>query len=1045
MGLKNFQLDTVEHVDKQFYGARPVRRFLVADETGLGKSLVARGVIAKAIEHLQDDDSVERIDVVYVCSNSDIAQQNISRINVTGDRSLEFASRLTMLATHSRQLASNSGDLIKPVNLVSFTPGTSFDMGWSTGRAQERALLFLLLEPLLGYLDGYRRKAVVNLLRGKVKQYNSFAWTIHALANQLADGVDPVIARAFTDAVRGNGLLERFSGLMDEMGRKHSVPKELSDQVHYLIRDLRRELARVSVQTLAPDLVILDEFQRFRHLLDKSRPEGALAHDLFDYGDARVLLLSATPYKPFTYAEEHDDDHHRDFRRTLEFLAEGAGQLDADAIMANLDTYRRAAVTSKPVADVARQIREQLLTVMCRTERPRRAVGGMLTERTDTGGQLDADDLAGYVALRRLAQEVDGQFSVEYWKSAPYFLNFCDGYQLAERLRRELKDPERAETLRPLVARTCSLDPDAIRAYKKIDYGNARLRGLGADTVDANWWRLLWIPPSLRYLTPGGPYAEDFAEAVTKRLIFSSWAATPTAIASLLSYEADRRTSEGHRTENTPEARRRLADRLSYRLDYSGRPAAMSALALFWPMPGLAALSDPLRFARVAGEAIDPAVAEERLAAELANRLPAGETSDASASEAWYWAAALRIPGALPDGLRDEQLRWGMGGHSGQTGAEIEDPAGLTEHVARALHVIAGAADLDGLPLPPQLGETVARLGMHSPGNVAWRALGRLVHGQGTVTAAGQWRAAALIADALRTLFRRPETTFLLDTVCEKQVYWREVLQYCAHGNLQAVLDEYLHHLIEGQQTVFANDDQLIALAQTAANAIALRPSTYEAFNPMAPDDAIRFTSRFSLRYGGKRQDEENARQPEVRQAFNSPFWPFVLATTSVGQEGIDFHWWSHSIMHWNTPANPVDFEQREGRVDRYAGHAVRRNIAARHGGDILRSEDPDPWCAAYRIASDETHTYGEFAPHWVYPGPAHIERHVAPYPLSADITRFSRLKEDLALYRLTFGQPRQEDMLEILRHRAIGGKHPDILELGLSLSPPRIPGRQPN
>ena len=26
-----------------------------------------------------------------------------------------------------------------------------------------------------------------------------------------------------------------------------------------------------------------------------------------------------------------------------------------------------------------------------------------------------------------------------------------------------------------------------------------------------------------------------------------------------------------------------------------------------------------------------------------------------------------------------------------------------------------------------------------------------------------------------------------------------------------------------------------------------------------------------------------------VREAFNSPFWPFVLATTPVGQEGLDF------------------------------------------------------------------------------------------------------------------------------------------------------------
>ena len=65
-----------------------------------------------------------------------------------------------------------------------------------------------------------------------------------------------------------------------------------------------------------------------------------------------------------------------------------------------------------------------------------------------------------------------------------------------------------------------------------------------------------------------------------------------------------------------------------------------------------------------------------------------------------------------------------------------------------------------------------------------------------------------------------------------------------------------------------------------------------------------------------------------MRTAFNSPFWPFVLATTSVGQEGLDFHQYCHAVVHWNLPANPVDLEQREGRVHRYKGHAIRKNIA---------------------------------------------------------------------------------------------------------------------
>jgi hypothetical protein len=1028
--LKNFQLATVNHVDQRFYGPAQVRRFLVADETGLGKSLVARGVIAKAIEHLQDDDSVGRIDIVYVCSNSDIAHQNISRLNVTGDRSLTIATRLTMLATQSRELASNRGDLIKPVNLVSFTPGTSFDMGWSAGRAAERALLFLLLEPLLGGLYGWRRRAAVNLLRGQVKDHDRFNRVIGDMRRMLADGGDPRIASAFADAVRDQGLLARLSRLIDEMGRKRSVPEHLNIEVLRLIRVLRRELARVSVETLEPDLIILDEFQRFRHLLDDSTPAGELAHHLFGYRAARVLLLSATPYKPFTYAEESDDDHHRDFLRTLEFLANGTGNVDADKIAANLDAYRRAAIAGKPVADIARKVREQLLTVMCRTERPQGQTATMFTERTETAGELDADDLAGFVTMRRLARAVRSQFSVEYWKSAPYFINFSDRYQISDHLRRDLKDPGKAAQLRPLVEQTQRLDPETIRAYAKVDYGNARLRRLAADTVDAGWWQLLWIPPSLPYLTAGGPYAENFAKRVTKRLIFSSWTATPTAIASLLSYEADRLIAEGSRlTENTAEARRRLsADRLTYRREESDRPSTMPSFALFWPMPGLAELTDPLRYARQAGAAVDARGIQTHLAAEISGRLP-------EENAVWY-AAALQIPGAHPEGLTGERVVEAMGGQANEPGDE-----GLKAHVEYALSLVGSAFDVPASG--SDAGVVVARLGMHSPGNIAWRALGRLVHSHAVVSPEGHWYAAAVLANGLRSLFRRPEVVLLLEKLRdERQPYWDTVLGYCAGGNLQAVLDEYLHHLAEAEgRSVFENDEQLIAFAKTAAGAAALRRSPYQAFNPLAPDEPIGFRSRFALRYGGPSQDEESLRQPDIRGAFNSPFWPFVLASTSMGQEGIDFHWWSHSVMHWNTPANPVDFEQREGRVDRYGGHAVRRNIAHRHGPEILRSPDPDPWRAAYQIASDETLTYGEFAPHWVYPGPAHIERHVAPYPLSVDLTRLSRIKEDLALYRLTFGQPRQEDMLELLRKRGVASQPGAIQELGLSLAPLIAPG----
>ena len=65
-GLKDFQRKTVEYVFKRLYGDDPTSRFLIADEVGLGKTLVARGIIAKTLEHL--DVSLETVQpIMGVC------------------------------------------------------------------------------------------------------------------------------------------------------------------------------------------------------------------------------------------------------------------------------------------------------------------------------------------------------------------------------------------------------------------------------------------------------------------------------------------------------------------------------------------------------------------------------------------------------------------------------------------------------------------------------------------------------------------------------------------------------------------------------------------------------------------------------------------------------------------------------------------------------------------------------------------------------------------------------------------------------------------
>lgn len=1013
-GLTGFQRDTVEHVISRFYGDAPATRFLVADETGLGKTIVAKGVIARAIEELEHDDTVQRIDVVYVCSNADIARQNLEKLTVTDEPQQAFASRLTLLAKHGRHLAPRDGSFIKPVNVISFTPGTSFERGWRLGNAEERAMLYLLLREPMG-LSGRRSTAAARVLQGAVQTLDGFRRRIADLEAALGGEIDPTVSGAFLRAARKERLIARMEVLVDAVQGRPSVPTALNGEVTDVIGSMRAVLARESVELVEPDLVILDEFQRFRQLLDPTTEAGALAHHLFEHPQARVLLLSATPYKPFTYAEEGADDHHTNFMETIRFLAAGGNPGTADEVSEALRSYRQALLSGDP-RQAGERVRASLLPVMVRNERPKSVGATMLRERVDVAQGLRSEDLLGFVALQELATEVDADMSVEYWKSAPYFANFIDGYRLGDRVREALKDPARRKRVRTLWKSTQRLSAEALRRFDPVDPGHPRLRDLAHETVDAGWWQLLWVPPSLPYLAPGGPFAEPFAQKVTKRLVFSSWNATPTAVSALLSYEADRRIAEGTRlAENTPEGRQAITSRLTYRVDDRGRPQSMTTLALFLPLPALAEVADPRKHRRRMGGDLTASALRAAVAERLLRSTPrAARPSDEARAHPW-WRHAFGWQGALPGGTTEDEIVSAMRGTDDST--QDADELGLRAHVAEAL---AGPSSTALPELDNDEVSALADLAAHSPGNIAYRSLGRLSGESPYVTPQGHWAAAAALADALRSLFSRPEAILLLDRLTgsggREIPFWRAVLTYCAWGNLQAVLDEYLHHLAKAEGARALDDTRLLQLATTAGAAIGLQRPTYRAFDADEPDLAIRFAPRFALRYGGRDHDDTSVRLPLVRQAFNSPFWPMVLASTSIGQEGIDFHWWCHSITHWNTPTNPVDFEQREGRVDRYDGHAIRRNICERHGEAMLASGEDDPWLAAYRLAEDEHARLGEFAPHWVYPGSTRIERRVMPFALSIDEPRLTRVREDVAWYRLTFGQPRQEDMLAALR-----------------------------
>lgn len=196
---------------------------------------------------------------------------------------------------------------------------------------------------------------------------------------------------------------------------------------------------------------------------------------------------------------------------------------------------------------------------------------------------------------------------------------------------------------------------------------------------------------------------------------------------------------------------------------------------------------------------------------------------------------------------------------------------------------------------------------------------------------------------------------------------------------------------------------------------------TFNSFKARAnggKEKATALRSHFAVAFtkgDGKEKDAD--RKKVIRNAFNSPFRPFVLASTSIGQEGLDFHNYCRRIVHWNLPSNPIDLEQREGRINRFECLAIRQNIAKRYGTVSFKK---NIWKEMFDEAA-KVENGGEgsdLIPFWGLTEKedmVRIERIVPMYPFSRDELAYERLIKILSLYRLTLGQARQEELLEYI------------------------------
>ena len=954
--IKDFQRATAERI-LHIYKDLGHRRVLLADEVGLGKTFVARQVIQLVREwHKEMNDDFFK--VVYICSNANIADQNIKKLDIDNCMSISD-SRLSMQHLHiklaEKRIAQQQNTGNMPESIIPLTPSTSFRFYSAQGIAKERALICNILCRMDCFAT--HQNEVKEFLSCGVKDWqrliNSYNSYIQECGEDYLQEIHKKLQTKLSNET-ANQLVEFAQNGCDNQQRST------------IINTLRRIFAEISIDMLDPDLVVMDEFQRFNSLLEQGEDEQSmLANKFFDdkRSNTKILLLSATPYKPYSTLEELNtdgkDEHYNDFVKVMDFLFASKDKTKQFQLIwqrYSAALKRTDVVNLQPIITAKNLAEEQLYSVMCRTERFNSHI---INDDHVEDVQVLPEDILSFAECQKLMDSLSeenpknrlGNVPMEYVKSSPYLLSFMDKYELKKRIVKALQ--ESGNQGRHKMG-TLLLSKQRINNYdaKRTGPGSGKLKYLH-DLVFGEYGEkkaqfLLWVPASYPYYKAGGLFETDEAKSFSKILLFSSWEMVPRMISVMMSYYEELYTF-GKLRESEEQIR----------LRESGKQICYTA--------------QKNRYG------------ENRLKADNLLEYPC-QTLDPVFSLADFYGKELstirkEIKQRIQQELAEHELLRSLP-QRGRNNARI---------ILSIMKILDGETpeDVTNLYIPSNALDVLTNIAIASPAVCAYRQ-------------SKDKDDAQRVAKAVISVFNKPESAAIIDVLYSKKSeedYYESVLDYCAVGNLQAVLDEYAHML------------QTNSLGKSITEAII-----------------------------GTITDKSVARSKNIRMAFNSPFRPFILSTTSIGQEGLDFHWYARKIVHWNLPSNPVDLEQREGRINRYKCLAIRRNVAKLYSSETYHTWD-ELFDMGYAELKD---SYSEIVPYWCLPMDQfteeqrekleRIERIVPLYPLSRDKYKYQRLIDVLTWYRMTLGQPRQEELLNLLKNMHLSEEQ--LKELTIDLCP---------
>ena len=1091
--LKDFQTQTVEYVYKKLY-VEHRNKFLVADEVGLGKTIVAKGVIIKAFEKFKPSKENPTFNVIYICSNQALAQENLKKLNFTRKPNVieDPLNRLIYLAF--------KGEKRKTIlRFDSLTPATSLNISRGSGSQYERAIIFTLLAH---YSPFRRRKNGLKwLLKGGVGNNN---WNIRTreyydhrkeyFINQTFSKYKDILCstkvanrnlpRFYKHLKQRNGISiwDALLGLCRKIDHTNYMNYDFKNEIIVCLRHL---LTKVCLEFLNADLIILDEFQRYAEILETasselSSPAIELAQAVFELRDTKVLMLSATPFKPYTTMAEQEkgDSHYEEFRRVLKFLLRHESQSFWDEFEKDRrEFFSKISNPSETIKDLpeARKIKEKLQQKyklgMVRTERIMVSDDRNILVKSAMNEPLltKSSDINDFICLDKIVQKMRGvehlriATTVEYNKSCPYPLSFLDGYQIKNKLE-ELKDNAQINQILK-DNKSAWINLNRINEYKPLGemsevssiVPNAKMQYLIDDLNKNESWRWLWLPPTISYYQPTKIFPTN--SQFSKTLIFSSWKMVPRAVATILSYEAERNImaryyqdykedqNEPYFTDNKDNKKRKPSPLLTFKMKAgTSVSSAMSLFTLLYPSKYLSNLYDPEDNIEEKRNIVEIIRILSTLIEKEFHHLKLNElSSEEGTSERWYWATPLLFDKYLFGKDIESQIINLI--DSGDSHNEMdedeneEEATGRNEkrHLQDLIKFFREPKHIGLGKIPKDLFDTLALICLSSPSICFQRSCTKSMNKKFEEV----FKSSYSYALSKNHFFNKPENIALIRILFKDDAdsYWKSVLNYCLQGNLQSSLDEFIHLLIDSGYGI--NEIKLHLV-----DVLSIRTATIKVddLNTFSRGISKKIRTHYAVEFGTQdlETDSGTGRVISVRQAFNSPYRPFVLVSTSIGQEGLDFHYYCSKVMHWNLPSNAIDIEQREGRINRYKGLVIRRNVAKRYIHNYQhKNATKSVWSYLFSQALEiegRLKNKCELVPFWhVEPDPdIKIERIVPLYPFSKDIQKYKCLMDTLTYYRITFGQPRQEELVEALHESGLSEEEIDLIRKNLliDLSP---------